>query len=116
MKSILKECLKINDIFESKYIYKSIVVCKTPKYFYHIHNILKNLIFPVEILTHDNFTKVLSRFHKGEIRMIIVNEMMLNILVRYFVYEIKDVNLILLSENIQLKDNWYFDDNNIFSL
>jgi hypothetical protein len=117
MDLIIKECLRINDVFETEYIYKSVVICKSPKYFYHIENILKDLLYPVEILTHMNFGNTISEFHKGNIRMLIISELMFNILLQHFTFEFEAVNIIFLSENIILKQNYTeFSDKKIFNL
>lgn len=118
MDIIYEECQKINQVFESIYIYKSIVVCNEQKHFYYIPRILKKLLFPVEVITHDTLNSTFKKFQEGKIRMLVVSELMLNILLAYYPYDMDTVDVVFLSKNVILSTETMNNmcNKNIFSL
>lgn len=73
----------ISDIFESMYIYRSIVVCQHPSTMYHTARLLKRLDFPVETVTIFNCKDALYKYANGTARMLIMSEAFARLLMQY---------------------------------
>lgn len=119
MEKIMKEFTNINTIFENNNIYKSIVVCYRPNYIYHLQNLLKQQLYPVELLRDDNFFQVLDKFQKGNLRMLIMSPVIFQVLFKRFTVYLKEVNVVLLSggcETVISNKNDLLDGKKIFSL
>lgn len=119
MDVVMKELSTINTIFENTNIYKSIVVCQRPNYIYHLNNLLKQQLYPVDLLRDDNFHETLEKFKKGNLRMLIMSPVMFHVIYQRFQEYITEVNVFLLSagcETTITKNNVFFDEKKIFSL
>lgn len=107
MKTILEECQKINEVFESEYIYKSLVICNDPSHVYHMLSLLKKSDFPVELLSYDNFNDVMYRFTTGNVRMLILSDMLYHILDSHYEDLFKDVSKIFLTSQTKIAHSFY---------
>ena len=63
----------INDVFESMYISRSMLVCGATSTMYYMYALLSKLDYPVDVLTVHNAQRVLDRFLAHKVRMIIVH-------------------------------------------
>ena len=83
MRKIFHKIDIIEDVFETMYITKSMIICKDVPTMYYMKNILTKLDYPVEILTIKNAKDVLIGFSKHKIRMIIVSEACFDVFTSY---------------------------------
>ena len=67
----------INDVYESHYIHKSLIVCgfSDLETMYHMNHIMKSLDYPVDVLTVRRSPEVLKRFCAHSLRTLIVGEL-----------------------------------------
>lgn len=94
MENIIQNIRHINDIFHTKYVYKSVVVCQTPFELFYMYNLLKSLDYPVYLLTHESYEQGLLLFTKHRIRMLIMTPIMYEVISRYQKDILKDCNYI----------------------
>ena len=68
---------KINDVYESRYITRSIVVCGFAdlETMCLMKSVMERLDYPVEVLTVQHSKEVLARFNATSIRTLIVSEL-----------------------------------------
>jgi hypothetical protein len=107
MNSILDECQQINDVFETEYIYKSLIICNDPSHVYHMLTILKQSDFPVELLSYDNFNEMVYKYSNGNVRMLILSDMLYHILESHWEDLFKDVTKIFLTSKTKISHQFY---------
>lgn len=105
MHKIMHDCIAINDIFESIYVYKSIVICTGPRQFVHTQQTLSAMLFPVESLTHISFEQTVARFKSGSVRMLIMSEMMFELISARFVELLQNVNAVFVVNGAHIDEN-----------
>lgn len=73
MDTLVKQCQVINRVFESEYIYKSVVIVDDPSTMYHMETILQHQYYPVEAIREECMDSSIMRFREGHIRMLIMS-------------------------------------------
>lgn len=116
MDTIFKECKRINDVFETEYINKSIIICNNPGVMYHLNTILQSQLYPVDILSHLQFKQTLDKFMKGNLRMLIMSDVMYQVLHKKWTEMFDDVQFIFLSGETLMPHYFYSSQKNIISL
>jgi hypothetical protein len=64
---------RINDVYESCYIIKSVFLCKDVEDMYSVKRSLEMMDYPVEVMTIDNTPNVVAKFERHMLRMIMVH-------------------------------------------
>ena len=106
------ECKLINNIYETEYIYKAIIVCNDPYI-----TILSNMLYPIGVLTYQNFQKTISDFYKGKLRLLIISDVMFDIITTQYSKEFEAVNVIFTTDESNLEQTSVILQNSkIFSL
>jgi hypothetical protein len=75
---------QIENIYETFYISKSMLVCKSTQSMFYMKEMLSTLDHAVELLTLANAKHVLGMFSSHKIRMIVVNEKLFEIIGNWF--------------------------------
>jgi hypothetical protein len=70
---VAQQVAHINAVYESRYVGKSMVVSMDPSTMYHLHRMLHDLDYPVEMMTIHNAASVLEALCAHQIRMVIVH-------------------------------------------
>lgn len=103
MEKIMKICENINNVFEDIYINKSIVIANSPKEIYHVYTILEQQNYPIEILHDDHFKEILDRFTNGNIRMMIMSDLMFYVLRTHWNSCLDDVSVYFLTDGVNIQ-------------
>lgn len=104
MQRVFSECKVICDVFESIYVYKSIIVCNDTSIMYHMHDLLKTLLFPICIVSQENHIETLQSLLDGNIRMLIMSQPMFDVITEYHMDKVADVDVIFLSSQSVISD------------
>jgi hypothetical protein len=111
------ECKLINNIYETEYIYKAIIVCNDPYRIFSYITILSNMLYPIGVLTYQNFQKTISDFYKGKLRLLVISDVMFDIITTQYSKEFEAVNVIFTTDESNLEQTSVILQNSkIFSL
>lgn len=119
MESIVQECLKIKDYYETYNVNKSLIICNDPMYVFTMRLILLGDDFPVEFLNHINFMNVLQRFMNGNLRMMIMSDLIYEAIRSQHEGLFEDVSVVFLSSKTFIDKSYYtetFKDHKFISL
>jgi hypothetical protein len=97
--NIVQKLKVVDEVFHSCNIYKSIILLGDVQTRYHMTNQLKALDYPVEHISCYNFFEVLDRFEEGNIRVLVMSEMLLYLLSKHFKEKLADVNIVFVDEH-----------------
>jgi hypothetical protein len=119
MDVIVRECLKIKDYYENHYVNKSLIICNDPMFVFNMALILQKDDFPVEFLNHLNFISTIERFINGNLRMLIISDLMYEAIRYQYERLFNDVSVIFISSKTLINKNYYietFKEQNFISL
>jgi hypothetical protein len=99
---VVKECDIINNIFEEHYVNRSIIVCNDAAKLFAMTTILTTQCFPLQVVSSNDYMKAFKRLQDGNVRMLIMNEVMFYIITRNYAHVLNDVNFIFVSKGSKL--------------
>lgn len=99
---VVKECDIINDIFEEHYVNRSIIVCNDAAKLFAMTTTLATQCFPLQVVSNNDYMKAFKRLQDGNVRMLIMNEVMFYIITRNYAHVLNDVNFIFVSKGSKL--------------
>jgi hypothetical protein len=94
MDAFVGVCKHINLVFETNYVYKSLVVVRDPAAMYHMYSLLQQQDYPIGRLTSVSFCDTSERFRRGNLRMLIMSEMMFRFVCLVWTHILDDVDVI----------------------
>jgi hypothetical protein len=92
----------IETVFQTENIYKSVIITRDVRTMYHLEHILKLQLYPVSILGEYNFYDVIDRFAKGNLRILILSEVMFYLLQSRWSSLADDVKVIFLCHDAHI--------------
>jgi hypothetical protein len=113
---VVKECDIINDIFEEHYVNRSIIVCNDAAKLFAMTTTLTTQCFPLQVVSKNDYMKAFKRLQDGNVRMLIMNEVMFYIITRNYAHVLNDVNFIFVSKGSKLVGRVDVSNKNIISL
>lgn len=104
----LSKVAVIKDVYESRYVNKSLVVCgfSDLNAIYHMNQMLRRLDFPVDVLTVRTAKDVLTRFTNHSLRTLIVGELMGAMLETHLSFLLRHIDLVFVDESSVVDKSW----------
>jgi len=104
---------QINDVFESVYVDRSIVLCRNLDTMHNVAEILEGQDYPVAIATIFNTKDPMVKFAEGKVRMLLMTESLLHVVKKYMPDVYDAANVVFCLDGVSFEVD---HDKKIFSL
>lgn len=98
MRYIESLCKVINDVYESIYINKSIIVLSHPKHMFCVHLTLTQQHYPVRLLMPHNFQDIVRCFNNGNVRTLVMSSITFSFVLDNLASLMEDVTVVFTNE------------------